>query len=387
MPHLPSSFAVKPPGPYAFKSPLKRVLAGFVDALGSLFFQLPRQPVEWPLLKRIAVLRLDHLGDVLLTLPALKALRQGAPQARIDFWVGPWGKEVAELSGVADRVVVFDAPWFARPSRGDFWTGSRGLSRRLKEEGYDAVIDFRGDVRHALASWKAKIPVCIGQAVTGGRFFLTHPAHYDSSLHEVEQNMSLLRQAGLIPPALPSWPDFHTVDGEAGEVRKILESLGSGPNIIAVHPLPATPAKRWMAERWGQLMEGLPGDFDLVLIGTEGDRPYLEEIQKGCGRKIHSAAGLMNLKVLAAFLKQCRLFIGVDSGPAHIAAAMGTPVVSLFSGTNRAAQWGPWGSQVKIIQKITECSPCERQDCPFENECMRRIETAEVINETRRVIT
>ncbi len=377
---LPSFFAVKPPGPYAFKSPLKRALVHGMDALGSLLMQPPRKPIDWLFVQRVAVLRLDHLGDVLLTLPALKALREELPRAQIDFITGPWGLEAAKMGGQADRVLVFEAPWFARPARAGVWGATEALSRLLRAGGYDAVIDFRGDLRHAWAARKAGIPLRIGQALTGGRFLLTHPARYYSNLHEIEQNISLLRQAGLFPRALPSWPVFKAGEEDTRTVEKVKRELGLGENFIVLHPLPATPAKRWMAEKWGQLIDGLPGDFDVVMIGVQTDAAYLEEIQKGCRRKVISAAGLFTLPQLAAFLGQCRLFIGVDSGPAHIAAAVGVPVISLFSGTNRVCQWAPWGSQVTVLQKETECSPCELQECPFGNECMRRIEVGEVLS-------
>jgi ADP-heptose:LPS heptosyltransferase len=169
--------AVKPPHPYVYKSALKRAAAHVLDAVGDLLMAPPPEAVDWKAVKKIAVLRLDHLGDVIHCLPALELLRRALPKAQIHLFTGPWGREAARMSGLADKVVVFEAPWFFRPVRVEWpWSSIRELGARLKSGGYDAALEMRGDLRHHLALWLSGIPVRAGHAITAGKFLLTHPA-------------------------------------------------------------------------------------------------------------------------------------------------------------------------------------------------------------------
>ncbi len=376
----PESIRVDPRRTYAFRSRFKTFLVSLLDGLGNRFFKKNRNSrIQWDKVRRIAVLRLDHLGDVLMALPTLEALRETLPKAEIDFWVGPWGREVAEMSRLAHHVPVFEAPWFSRPPKRGLLRGCMVLARLLREANYDAVIDLRGDCRHILAAWMSRIPVRIGQTLTGGGFLLSHPVHHVNGLHETEQGLNLLVKTGLHWKRGQPWPVLKPSPENAGEAQAVREKLGLQKPMIALHATAGTQAKRWPGERWSQLVDALPADFEAVFVGTDADRNYLEEVFHNCGRKPSSAAGLLSLPALAAFLKDCRLFIGVDSGPAHIAAAVGTPVVSLYSGTNMADQWAPRGPRVTVIQKRTPCSPCELQVCPIGNECMRQISVDEVL--------
>lgn len=373
------SLRVNPHRPYAFRSRAKIFLVFLLDSLGYLFFKTKTSSIPWGSVRRIAVLRLDHLGDVLMALPTLEALREALPKVQIDFWVGPWSQGAAEMAGQANRVVVFEAPWFSRPRKRGTWQGCKALSCLLREGKYDVVIDLRGDFRHILAMWMAKIPFRVGQTLTGGGFLLTHPVPHNHALHEVEQGLEILRRIGIEPKPKNPWPALNPSPENIEEASKIKKALGLQKPLVAVHAMASTPAKRWPEEKWAQLLDALPPTFDIVLVGGGADQAALEEIIRKCRRKAASTAGMMSLPVLAAFLKECRLFIGVDSGPAHMAAAVGTPVISLYSGTNLADQWAPRGPQVTVLQKKTPCSPCELRDCPIGNECMKKIEVNEIV--------
>ncbi len=378
----PNLLKVAPPDPYVFKSRLKRKVTAFVDRLGSLLFPRAEAPVPWENIRKIAVLRLDHIGDVLLAMPALEALRAALPRVEIDLFVGSWAQEVAKLSGLKLGIQVFSAPWFdrSRPSPVT-WKGIGEFVRTLKQGRYDAAIDLRGDLRHILAMKRAEIPVRIGQVITGGGFLLSHPAVYQPGLHEVERNLDLLTQAGLEARVEKPWPKLLVGPMEVKIAEEASASLGIKGPYIVLHATCLAPAKRWPDGHWRRLVQELPENMDLVVIGTDGEGEDARRIFGAQERKVHFATGLFSLPVLAAFLGKCRLFIGVDSSPAHIAAAVGVPVPSLFSGTNEAAQWGPRGPKVRVLQKKTPCSPCERVDCPFDNECMRLVGVEEVLGQ------
>jgi heptosyltransferase-2 len=382
----PADFKVATDGPYVFKSRFKTALVRFMDRIGNLFSS-PSKPVPWSSVKKVAVLRLDHIGDVLLALPCMEALIERLPQAQIDFFVGPWAKDAAELSGLKYEVKVFLAPWFLRgTARSWGWKSIKALNRTLQAGHYDVVIDLRGDFRHILAMKMAGIPVRIGGTRTGGGFWLTHPGQFKPELHEVDRNLDLLAQTGLEPVLRDKNPKLFPSARHENEAREIQTRLNLTKPVIVLHPTCAATAKRWPVESWKKLINGLPEGFDVVMIGTDGEKSDMQAIVQGCSRKVILAAGLFNLGALAAFLKNCALFIGVDSGPAHIAAAVGISVISLFSGTNSAAQWKPRGAQVNVFQNKVECSPCELTVCPIEHHCMTGIAVTEVAESITRLL-
>lgn len=379
----PEKLRLDPDRPYAFKSPLKRGVARMVDKVGRVFFKPSPSEPDWKSFRKVAVLRLDHLGDVLLALPAVQALEKALPQTQVDFIVGPWAGDIAAIAGLRSSPRIFAASWFARGAKGQ---GVAHLEEFLRKGGYDAAIDLRGDFRHIWAIYRADILHRIGPTKTGLGFLLTRRVVPIVGTHEIQRNFDSLEQAGLhlsekLPyPRLFVRPEDDKIQKEARRRQGIIQP------VIAIHAICMAMAKRWPQDRWARLLEELPRDMDIVLIGTEEEKPQMEEIARECKRKLFLAAGLLKLPALAAFLKDCRMLIGVDSGPAHIAAALGIPVVSLYSGTNLAGQWGPRGPGVHVLQKKTPCSPCERADCPIGNECMKQIGVDEVLDEVKDVL-
>jgi len=354
-----------------------------LDGLGCLAFHPSQQRIEWKGLRKVAVLRLDHLGDVILALPAVQALEKALPEVQVDLLVGPWAKDIVERAGLRSSPRVFATAWFARGTAG---RGVGELAAFLRAGGYDAAIELRGDFRHIWAMTLAGIPRRVGVARTGLGFLLTHPLEHRKGLHECERNFDSLEQAGIPLRERPEFPRLFPTPEDDKAQREAKSKVGITRPVIALHGTNISEAKRWPADHWGKLIEGLPRDRDIVLIGTEGERPQMEAIAGSCERKVFLMAGLLGLPGLAAFLRDCELLIGLDSGPAHIAAAVGTPVLSLYSGTNLAEQWAPRGPRVRVLQKKTPCSPCERQVCPFDNECMRLITVEDVLGEVGAIL-
>jgi ADP-heptose:LPS heptosyltransferase len=365
-----------------YRSSVKRRVAALLDSGGDLLFRPPRDPIPWKELKDIAVLRLDHLGDVVFALPAVEAICRALPKARVTLFVGPWCRKVAELSRLA-RVEVFEAPWFRRPMHRHWARASiEALALRLRGR-FQAGIEFRGDLRHLMALAWAGIPWRVGQAIAGGRFLLTHPAEYDPRLHEIEQNLGALSQAGLVVPGREAQPRLVPGPEDEVEASRVFRRLRSRRPVVAFQVTCGAEAKLWPAERWAEVLDRFPAGYDRVLLGSENERGQTEAVATLCRRKPLLATGLLSIPGLAAFLKRCRLLVSLDSGPAHLAAAVGTPVLGLFSANNELAQWMPRGPRVLAIQKSISCSPCGLAACPFDNECMRLIGTAEVLQKAR----
>jgi ADP-heptose:LPS heptosyltransferase len=375
------------PSPYVYRQAWKRALARVLDFLGWLWLAPPSQAIDWKRVKRVAVLRLDHLGDVLHAAPAMTALKKALPRAQLDFFVGPWGREIASLSVPADKLVVVDAPWFERPPRrrGNL-KAIFGLGRRLREGNYDLVIELRGEARHMAASWLSGAPLRLGHAMTAGSFFLSHAFAVEHGQHEAERNLSLLRRAGLKIPAGNFRVLLNVPAAAKAEALALAKKLRLPRRFVAVQAPCGSQAKRWMPERWAELIDQLP--MPAVLLGSAAEVPEMKALASLCKKKPKIAAGQLSLGALAAFLEMPQALLSVDSGPAQLAAALGTPLLALYSATNRLAQWGPRAGrkQMTVIQKEVPCGPCELAHCPYQNECMRRIGVGEALRAAKALL-
>jgi ADP-heptose:LPS heptosyltransferase len=372
------------------KSPWLRAGLGLMDAVATPFLRGPVRSLDWSKVERVAVLRMDHLGDLLLALPALRRLRQALPKAGLDLWVGPWGEPLAQLFRDVDAVRVTPAPWFRRPCEGGTWRGVRALAQGLRREGYQASLDLRGDLRHHLAAWMGGVGLRAGHTITGGACWLTHPAQYRPGIHESLQAMAVLDAAGLPSPAPAAGPYLRFPARARAQAQAVARRLGLGTNTVWVQAASAAAAKRWPPQAWAQVLKGLPRGLTPCLLGAAHERGEMEALAvtiRKAGRAVTVATGELDLPGLAALLPRGRAMLSVDSGPAHLAAALGLPVLCLFSGTNLARQWAPAGPRVKVLQaQGIPCSPCQLSDCPYDNACMRAIAPAVALVEVRRLL-
>jgi ADP-heptose:LPS heptosyltransferase len=385
---------VAEPAPYVYKAAWKRMAARSLDAMGQgLFWPCRRNPTPaWQDLKKVAVLRLDHLGDVVHCLPALQLLRAALPKAEITLVVGPWGRGAAELSKAPHKVMVVDAPWFKRPQREAWpWQALDAFAHQLRAGGFDAAFEMRGDLRHHWALWKAGIPFSAGLSVTAGGFLLSRSFERIAGAHEQVQNAATLIRSGLPLTARQGLQDYERLTPYAkltlpaaaqAEASKLWKQLKLQGKVVAVQAACGTQAKRWPAPRWADLLSSLPRGWHAVLLGSPDEQEEMQALARQCRKAPAMATGRLSLHGLAAFLSRCQAMLSVDSGPAHLGAALGLPVLVLWSGTNVAAQWMPRGPKVRLVSgAATPCSPCELAQCPYDNTCMQRLELAMVKKE------
>ena len=378
--------------PYRYRAAPLRWAAAGLDALGGLAFARGARARPGLLQRpRLAVLRLDHLGDLLLALPALGRLRRALPQARIHLFTGPWGAELAGLFTAVDAVKVTPAGWFRRPGpRRGAWGDVGALADALRQGAYDGCLDLRGDLRHHLAAWRAGVPVRAGHGVTGGAFLLTHEAVYRPGLHESDQALAVLDALDLPVGGGPQGPALALPPAARARAQALRRRLKLGPDFVAVQAASGAAAKRWPPEHWAALLKGLARGLDVCLLGSPAEREEMLALARaaaGAGRRVAVAAGSLDLAGLGAFLQLSRLLISVDSGPAHLGQALGVPLLCLFSGTNAAAQWAPRGPRVTVLQAAgIPCAPCGLTHCPIGNACMRALEPAAALAGARRLL-
>lgn len=348
--------------------------------------------------RRILVIRPDHLGDLLFVTPALALLRRAQPEAHIACLVGPWGQDVLSGNPDVDEVLTCDFPWFNRRPRRSLlepYALLREKARSLAVSRFDVAINLRFDFWWgALLAHLAGIPEIIGYDRAGCRPFLTQALPYVPRRHEVEQNLRLVatlleRDSALLHGARDIPITFRCSAADEAFVESLLhdEALGRSDALFGIHPGAGAAIKLWTADGFAEVARRLLRRYDasVVITGSAGERAMAEEIaQRIDDKRVRVVAGQTSLGQLAALFRRCSVVIGVDSGPLHLAVAMGAPTVHLF-GPSDPASFGPYGDARKhaIVSAGFECGPCGRLDITGTDRemhtCMLAIEPERVV--------
>ncbi len=371
----------------SFKERLRRAL--LVDLA-----RLPIPTVK-PKTERLLLIRPDHLGDVLLTTPAIRALRESRPNAEIHALVGPWSADVLSAYDEIDVVLTLPFPGFNRARSGSEPPYALLIrsARHLRRIGYSAAFLFRPD--HwwgALLAKVAGIPQRIGYTMPDVKRFLTHGVERQGG-HAVEQSLRLVEYwtqgaRGDVTLRFPVDP----VD--RAYVDSTLEAWGIAPNqkLIAIHPGAGTQVKQWEPAQWTVVADTLSDQLDaaIVLTGNDRELPIVRHIADSMSSRACLMVGETSIGQLAALYARSAVTLGPDSGPLHLAVAVGTPTVTLF-GPADPIQFGPWGSPDKhrVLVSSIGCRPCRVLDWsgdePANHPCVRDIPVGQVLEAARRV--
>ncbi len=333
--------------------------------------------------RKILVLRYRFIGDTVLTVPFLRNLRHAFPSAHIDLMLEPFSGQVIEGCPYVDRIIPFEIKTihrYSNQSNQGKLTGYMQYWRKIKEESYDTAFVLKRSLSSALLVWAAGIPRRIGFATEGRRLFLTDPVTYRQNQHEVNSFLDCLRTLDIpvLTQNLELWP---SPEGDA-KMRSFFSEKGWKPSDlkIIIHAAASLPAKRWPLERFSAVMSVLHKKYQarFIYTGAAEDASLYREIEKQGPFKSLHLCGVTSLRDNLSFYRASNLFFGVDSGPLHMAAAVGVPVVALFGPTDER-KWGPWGEGHTIITKRLSCYPCKPHKCG-NNECMQKISVDEVID-------
>ena len=348
----------------------------------------------------ILLIRPDHLGDLLFATPAIRALRAALPQVYIACLVGPWSKAVLRNNPHLDEVMTCPFPGFTRqpkPSPLQPYSLLWRYARWLRARRFDLAVVLRFD--HwwgALLAYLAGIPRRVGYDVAEVRPFLTEAVPYVPGRHEVEQNLALVeRAAGCELPMADSPLEFHLTAEDRAFAEGFLteRGVGEGDLLICIHPGAGAPVKLWREEAWARVGDALARRYGakIILTGSAGERPLCEAIARRMAAEPIVAAGETTLGGLAALMARSRLVLGVDSGPLHLAVAVGAPTVHLY-GPVDSRTFGPWGDPARhvVITSKMDCIPCNRLDYApeelDEHPCVRNIPAERVLEAAERLL-
>lgn len=329
--------------------------------------------------QKILVRATNWVGDAVMSLPALEALRARFPAAEIVVVAKPWVSDLYGQHPAVTRQIVYDPEGEHRGRR-----GFTQLIAKLREESFDAAILFPNAFRAAWMAWRARIPSRIGYARDGRSRLLTEAVEAPPRAaygHQAHYYLQLLFRAGVIHRPEPVRPlgevRLSLQENETAWAVKQLGLLGiEGQRfLVGLNPGAAFgPSKRWLPGRYALLADRLIGALhaDVLIFGSAAEEPLAEEIARAMKHTPTVLAGQTSLRQLMALLSQCRLVVTNDSGAMHLAAVLGLPLVAIFGSTNERAT-GPMSSRARVVKHPVVCSPCGLRVCPIDFRCMEAV--------------
>ena len=356
---------------------------------------------RWAKVRRILAIRLDNLGDVLVTTPALHAIKTSLPDAKLTLLASPVGAQVACLNPDLDDVIVYSAPWM------DPWHKLPQDSQReqqmiatLRERQFDGAIIFtsfrQSPLPAAYLCYLADIPLRVAASIDGPGSLLTtrhkHPERKSGWMHEVERGLDLVGAIGLTTDERDL---VLQVPEEARQsVDKLLAErpINRSRPLVVVHPGCSMPARTYPWEMYAEVVNLLVEQLDatVMLTGAQDEQELVERI-KGCLHEnvcpfVYSMVGMLSFPELCALIQVADGTITNNTGPMHIAAAVKTPVVALFALTNPPEQWGPWQVPHRLLNVDVPCRICYSRVCPYQHECLRLVTPGMVVEATRELL-
>lgn len=358
-------------------------------------------PDAWQAARRVLAVRLDNLGDVLVTTPAIHAIKESLPDAEITLLASPVGAQVGRLNPDLADVIVYQSPqmdpWAELPQDS---AREQRMIALLKERQFDAAIIFtsfrQSSLPQAYLCYLADIPLRAAASIDGpGSLLTTRHKHPERMMHEVERGLDLVGVLGLhtterdlvlrVPQPLPACqlaPDDPSAP-LLGRIQSTLEQRQRP--VVVIHPGCTMPARTYPWELFAAVAELLVQQLDalVVLTGVASEQELVARIHAQIRPDLRNAvlplAGALPFAVFCALVEAADLTITNNTGPMHIAAALKTPVVALFALTNPPAQWGPWQVPHRQLFHDVPCRICYSRVCPYGHECLRLVTPAQVV--------
>ncbi|EYB69158.1 hypothetical protein DEIPH_ctg011orf0144 [Deinococcus phoenicis] len=339
----------------------------------------------WSEARNILAVRLDTLGDVLMTTPALRALKGGSPGRRLTLLTSPPGAAVARLVPEIDEVLVYGAPWLkATPPRTSS-VPDLEMIHLLREQQFDAAVIFtvysQNPLPSAMLCSLADIPLRLAHCRENPYQLLTdwvRETEPEGGIrHEVQRQLDLVAAVGARTPDERLSLSFSP--GAAARVAERLAGLALTRPWVVIHPGATAASRRYPPESFAQAARQLAGQgLTLLFTGSGGEAELIADIRRMAGGVGHSLAGELDLEELSALIARAPLLISNNTGPAHMAAALGTPVVDLYALTN--PQHTPWQVPSRVLSHDVPCRWCYRSVCPEGHHlCLRGVPPEEVV--------
>ncbi len=339
------------------------------------------------MMERIVIRSSNWLGDAVMSVPAVRALKRSNPGAHIAVLTPEKLADVWRLVSEVDEVIAFPA---ARGGISGVLNIFR-VARLIRGRGFTDGVVFPNSLRTALEMWLARIPRRTGYPGHGRRAFFLNNVLRDADVgpatapgrHQVHQ---CLRVAEFLGAQVEPDASFGFPDASAKKMR----APGATLKIAVCAGAEYGPAKRWLPERFAEVIQEVGRDATCLwqLVGVAKDREVAAEIAKHCENpaNVENLCGETTLAQLIGNLRACDALLTNDTGTMHLATLLGVPAVAVF-GSTEPALTGPLGSGHAVVRKHAECSPCFLRECPIDFRCMKDVEAATVAEALRAVLS
>lgn len=335
--------------------------------------------------KRILVIRLDRIGDVILSTPVVRALRKAYPGGFIGCMVRPYCREIVEGNPYIDEAIIYDKE-----------SGLQGLAdivTRLRREKFDLALILHPTRRTHLIAFLAGIPERVGyDAKWGGLLTKRVPHAKQFGLkHERDYTLDLVRYIGVEPHDTAL--DLPVKAASERKVEDLLAKAGVRPGepLVVLHPGASCPSKRWPADRFAKAGAALASrrGARVVVVAGPGEKAAGDSVAAAIGDRAINLAGSTTVADLASLFRRASLVISNDSGPVHIACAVGTPVIAIFGRNDRGLsplRWGPTGPRDVVLHKEVGCEVCLAHRCARGFACLAAVTVDEVVAAALRIL-
>jgi lipopolysaccharide heptosyltransferase II len=351
-------------------------------------------PLAWASARRILAVRLDGMGDVLMTTPALRAIRASLPDAQLSLLASPAGAEVGRRIPEIDEVIVHRAAWMKAAAEADEVDDTSDLIEELRDRGFDAAVIFSVFSQSAL-------PVAMLCRLAGIPRVLAHVRENPYGLvsdwvrdpewpapgrHEVRRQLDLVGAAGF--ETREEHLSYRVSPAASRRVRELLATLGirAGSPFVVLHPGATAASRRYRPEGFAAAMARLAVEdrLPIVVTGSAIERPLAERVAAEAPGTIN-LAGHLDTDELAALIAIAPVLVTNNTGPAHLAAAVGTSVVVLYAQTN--VQHMPWQVAARVLTRDVPCRNCLKSTCPLgHHACLAPVEPAEIVEAVRELL-
>ncbi len=332
-------------------------------------------------IKKILFVRLRLIGDVLMTTPSLKVLKESFPEAKIYYLVEPPQDELLRGNPDIDELIVI--------RRDSSFKELLSLVRRMRRERFDVAIDFHGGPRASFLTLLSGAKLRIGYNYSPRKIFYhlkVERGVKEGYIHSVLNQFNLIKALGVESEDLPPLFMQELDSSEREKLEKILEESDlEEKKFIVMHVSAGNQYREWGVENWKKLIEIILNkgkNLKVALIGSEKDLIYEEHLKFPI---VVSFIGKLNLREVRELIKKSLLFVGPDSGPMHIASTTETPIIALFGPTTPSV-FGPWKKEAVIIEGSTDCRPCNQKRCDYNFRCIREIKPETVFKEMERIL-
>jgi len=316
--------------------------------------------------KRILVITLSNIGDIILTTPVIEVLKKEFPESRLDVMVGPNGRDIFSCDKAIEKLIIFD-------KRVSLFEKAK-LALKLRKNKYDLVVDLRNTI----------LPFILGARYRTNSFVKIP----DVKMHKKDAHLTKLEALGIDR----SNARFYIALKESDKkyVENLLAPL-SGKAFVAVSPGAKSHIKRWPIGNYARLCNLIKEKlhYEIVLVGDENDMPLIKKMLKDVDVKTLDLSGKTNIRHLASIIEKSKLLITNDSAPLHLASVVGGPVLVFFGPTDERKYGPSKNTESKVLRKSLDCTPCEVAECSredYEYDCLGSITVDEAFNAVKELI-